>query len=124
MLDSRAAVLKCNTNYCMCLTTTGSVYVWKYKCNQQAKYAKENAESASESDLNSLTTLINRQSCQSILKDGTLTNVLLTDQGIPVIYVSKNRSYFFSLQTQCWHLVPAFGTSQGSSSAIEIYFII
>lgn len=72
LLDSRAAVLKCNSYYCMCLTTSGSLYVWSYKNEQkQNKEQKKNqfsSISVSETDSNNLRTVINRQSCQSILK--------------------------------------------------------
>lgn len=115
-LDSRAAVLKCNTNYCMCLTVTGFLYVWKFETNNKQK--ESNGYRSNESDLNNLTTVINRQSCQSILKDGVFANALLTDHGIPVIYMSKNRSYFFALQTQCWHLVPQIGNLTGEDSQL------
>lgn len=143
ILDSRAAVLKCNMNYCMCLTVHGSMYVWKYKTERNTKESKDarfKSDSTVEADINNLATIINRQSCHSILKgqyitheliyvewiskqyvfknskDGAFTNALLTDHGIPVIYMSKNRSYFFSLQTQCWHQVPAFGNMVGDGS--------
>ncbi len=48
--------------------------------------------------------------------DGVFTNALITENGIPVIYMSRNRSYFYSLQTQCWHLVPSFGNITGEGS--------
>ena len=72
LLDSRAGVLKCNSHYCMCLTTIGSLYVWSYRNEQKNK--KEisknqfSSTSISETDANNLRTVINRQSCQSILK--------------------------------------------------------
>lgn len=107
MLDSRAAVLKCNTAYCMCVTVSGFVYVWKYEQNSEK-----------QKELNSLTTIINKQSCQSILKEGVFSNALLTDHGVPVIYMSKNRSFFYSLQTECWHLVPSIGNLIGEDSQL------
>ena len=100
LLDSRAAVLKCNSTYCMSLTTTGFIYVWKYVSQQNDfKTTKET------DNMNNLVTLINRQSCHNILREGTFITALLTDNGVPVIYMSRNRSFFFSLQTQCWHQV-------------------
>ena len=32
--------------------------------------------------------------------------------------MSKNRSYFFSLQTECWHLVPLIGNLIGDDSQL------
>ncbi len=53
-----------------------------------------------------------------ILKDGVFSNALLTDHGIPVIYMSKNRSFFYSPQTECWHLVPSIGNLIGEDSQL------
>jgi hypothetical protein len=118
LLDSRAAVLKCNTNYCMALTIAGSIYVWKYRQDQANTNSSNKPYGASESsaEQNNLITLVNRQSCVAILREGAFVNALLTDSGVPVIYMSKNRSFFYSMQTQCWHQVPVFGTMTGEDS--------
>lgn len=112
----------------MCLTVNGFVYVWKYENNLNKqndsissindKKNNNNNNNNLYSDLNNLSTIINRQSCQSILKDGIFSNALLTENGIPVIYMSKNRSFFFSLQTECWHLIPSIGNLIGQDSQL------
>lgn len=71
-LDSKAAVLKCNANFCMCLTVNGSMYVWKYLNEQNKLNGTDHAFGDKDGrvglDLNNLTTVINQQSCQSILR--------------------------------------------------------
>ncbi len=71
LLDARAAVLKCNANFCMCLTVAGSMYVWKY-IGEQSRLSNTDPFSASGArvgaDLNCLTTIVNQRSCQSILR--------------------------------------------------------
>ncbi len=102
----------------MALTTSGFVYVWKYSPDHTSTSTNNKLLSAGQtlSDLNNLTTLINRESCTAILREGVFVNALLTDNGVPVIYMSKNRSFFYSIQTQCWHQVPVFGTMTGEES--------
>ena len=89
MLDSKVAVLKCNSNYCMCITVYGSIYLWKYNLFENSPKNSTIAFGSSSMDLgftsstetflnqnelneSNLVTLINRQSCFAILK-GILT---------------------------------------------------
>ncbi len=117
-LESKAAVLKCNSNYCMCITINGFVYVWKYN---------DSLDQSNETTSSSISTIINRQSCENILRDsklyGEYSNSSLTDSGIPIISMSKNRSYYFSIQTQCWHLIPAIGANLSSEESAAHLFI-
>ena len=118
-LESKAAVLKCNSNYIMCITMNGFVYVWKYN---------DSLDQSNETSLVSpISTIINRQSCENILRDsklyGEYTNSNLTDSGIPIISMSRNRSYYFSIQTQCWHLIPAIGANLSSEESAAHLFI-
>lgn len=124
-LDSKVAVLKVNSNYCMCLTTMGYFYVWKYYFDSKDNHNKLyelNSSANSATNYQNLTTLINKQSCESILRDtkvyGEYSNANLTENGTPILTMSKNRSYFFSLQTQCWHLIPVIGNLVGDESQL------
>jgi hypothetical protein len=87
LLDSRAAVLKCNLSHCMCLTMDGFIYVWKY-CSLQydnsmlnnafneptitnlnSNFANRLKNNAYDTQSNyEINTLINQQSCQSVLR--------------------------------------------------------
>ena len=51
-------------------------------------------------------------------KDGDWLDCSLTDSGVPVVNMSKNKSFFYSLQTKCWHIIPSFGSSIGEESQL------
>jgi hypothetical protein len=55
-------------------------------------------------------------------KDGQFVNAILTDNGQPVIYMSNNCSYFYSLNTQCWHKIPTINNNIAINSYIELNF--
>jgi len=127
VLDSRAVILKSNGNYCMCMTSSGHVYVWKYAQetpNQDVASYKINRSITGNKNVNddlnlqNLTTIINRESCQFILKNGEWLDSEITEAGVPIISMSKNRSYFFSLKTKSWHLLPCLGTNVGQDSQL------
>ncbi len=44
------------------------------------------------------------------MKDnGQFSKAYLTENGIPIIimsYVNLNKSFYYSLETKCWHLIP------------------
>lgn len=37
----------------------------------------------------------------------------MTDSGVPVLQMSGNKSYFYSMQTKSWHLIPPSGLMNG-----------
>lgn len=37
----------------------------------------------------------------------------MTDSGVPVLQMSGNKSYFYSMQTKSWHLIPPSGLING-----------
>ena len=124
VIDSRAVVLKSNGNYILCMTSSGHVYVWKFSQkanteNQDIISFSRNTKNANDDlNLQNLTTLINRESCQFILKNGEWLDCEVTDTGVPIISMSKNRSFFFSLKTKSWHLLPCLGTIVGQDSQL------
>jgi hypothetical protein len=107
----------------------GSIYLWKYNFeDHQLKSKKESSNyknrhtsvASSTVEIDLLSTLINRQTCRSVLKDGHFLNAIITDNGTPVVFISRNRSFFFSIKTQCWHLVPALGSLSGDDSQLVL----
>ncbi len=78
-LESKAAVLKVNGNFCMCMTMNGFVYVWKCKVDKNDNsYSKimnsEESNGSVSNEFHSLTTLINKQSCENILRGRRLSD--------------------------------------------------
>lgn len=115
MLDSKVSVLKCNQFFCMCITVNGSLYLWRYNHNKlesSNKFCQLSIENEEKLDQH-LDTMIGGVSCYSILKERTFQKALLTEQGVPVIYLSDNRSFFYSVDSKCWHLVPVLGNLVG-----------
>lgn len=106
------------------MTSSGHVYVWKFSQeantqNQDIKSFSRNTKNANDDlNLQNLTTLINRESCQFILKNGEWLDCEVTDTGVPIISMSKNKSFFFSLKTKSWHLLPCLGTIVGQDSQL------
>jgi protein HIRA/HIR1 len=121
VLDSRAVSLKSKSNFCLCLTSSGHVYVWKFTSNQDLTLLKGNHL---VTNFENITAEIQRESCQFILnkKDGGdgdhFLECDLTETGVPIINMSKNRSYFFSVKTKSWHLVPCLGVFSSVAAAV------
>ena len=130
----------------MCLTSSGHVYVWKYTQETPSQEKKNNSfvssslsssttststsgssngtshsqANTSEANPLNITALINRESCQFILRTGDWLDCDITDTGVPIINMSKNKSYYFSSKTKCWHLLPCIGTLTGDSSHLLV----
>lgn len=85
VLDSRASVINApaSTNYCMCITTAGYVYVWHYECVDEqttmpitpatSTHAKGSSFLSRESSCElgnffNLTAIISQLSCQFLLR--------------------------------------------------------
>ena len=138
VLDSRAVALKSNLNHCLCLTSSGHIYVWKLSqessSQDKSSYVSSSSSLSSISTINSktnsnkflnddlnyqnITAIINHESCQFILKNGEWLDCEITETGVPILCMSKNRSYFFSLKTKSWHLLPCLGTMTGEESQL------
>ena len=48
--------------------------------------------------------------------NGEFLTATLTETGTPILIMAKNRSFFYSLETQCWHVVPSMGNLTGDGS--------
>lgn len=94
LLDDYLAAHKAsqNQNYFLCLTTNGYLYLWQYSLQNVT-----------------IRTLLSQLSCELLFKnndDITLLNCKLTDSGIPIIYMSNNQVFYYSIEFKCWHLLP------------------
>jgi hypothetical protein len=95
VLDSRAAVLNSLGSNCMCITTGGYLYVWKYDMDEKINFnvnfnpagsllissdtngkksnATNSGESSTDTNLFNLTTPLNQVACHFLLKGKTLS---------------------------------------------------
>jgi protein HIRA/HIR1 len=86
VLLSAISVLQCNAYYLMAVTTGGDVFVW---------------------DMKRLCAVIRKESLLPVLKGGkvSITKVQLTADGLPIISLSSQCSYTFSLELGVWVLL-------------------
>lgn len=86
LLAAPMSALHCSGVYVMALTAAASLSVW---------------------DVQKLTALVKNESLQTILSgsETTVTQSLLTQQGVPVIGLSNGRSYCYNSSLETWNLV-------------------
>ena len=86
MLDSKASFVRCSGSYAMIITSQGNVFVWNTQTMQ---------------------VVIKKESLVPIVpnKETTVTSVLLTSQGLPVLTLSNGKSYSFHFEMGCWVLL-------------------
>ncbi|CAF0827430.1 unnamed protein product [Brachionus calyciflorus] len=114
VLDSKAAVLNVsnysNYNYIMVISEKGFMYLWKFCLDTIKNEANKLNNSTSSNCFHTLTNLIYNESCQFIVEGKTLVKSLVTENGTPVLHLSENKSYYYSIELKCWHLIPLNGS--------------
>ncbi|CAL8247846.1 unnamed protein product [Merluccius merluccius] len=85
-LATPPSALHCSGHYVMVLTSGGVVFVW---------------------DVQKQTALVKNQSLQAIIPGGdiTVSQSLLTQQGVPVVALTNGKSYCFSSALDTWTLI-------------------
>lgn len=85
-LATPPSALHCSRNYVMVMTSGGVVFVW---------------------DVQKQTAVVKNQSLQAIIPGGdiTVSQSLLTQQGVPVVSLTNGRSYCFSSALDTWTLI-------------------
>ncbi|XP_056141509.1 protein HIRA [Lampris incognitus] len=91
-LATPVSALHCSGHYVMALTAGAMLFVW---------------------DVQKQTALVKNESLQTILSgaDTTVSQSLLTQQGVPVIGLSNGKSYCFSSSLETWTLIADKGDS-------------
>ncbi|XP_030219117.1 protein HIRA isoform X2 [Gadus morhua] len=85
-LATAPSALHCSGHYVMVLTSGGAVFVW---------------------DVQKQTATVKNQSLQTIIPVGdiTVSQTLLTQQGVPVVALTNGKSYCFSSALDTWALI-------------------
>ncbi|KAG7264144.1 hypothetical protein CRUP_001655 [Coryphaenoides rupestris] len=85
-LATPPSALHCSGNYVMVLTSGGVVFVW---------------------DVQKQTAVVKNQSLEAIIPGGdiTVSQSLLTQQGVPVVALTNGKSYCFSAALDTWTLI-------------------
>uniref|UniRef100_A0A8B9IDG9 Protein HIRA n=1 Tax=Anser cygnoides TaxID=8845 RepID=A0A8B9IDG9_ANSCY len=86
ILNTPISTLHCTGSYIMALTTAATLSVW---------------------DVHKQTVIVRDESLQTILSgsDATLSQILLTQHGIPVMSMSDGKAYCFNPSLSTWNLV-------------------
>ena len=53
-------------------------------------------------------------------KEEKFINSILNDNGQPIIYMSNNKSYYYSLNTAIWHSIPSINNNISINSYIQL----